>query len=145
MAGTKAHLAKLFYSTDEGTSYTLVSGVTQIQRPTASKADIDMSDLESMAMEYEQDIPDYGTATYAFNFDGTNPIHQALIADEANNEIRTWKVQLPERGAVTVTEFVYSGTVQSCEVSAARGGKQEGTLNIRVNGEITSTHGATAS
>lgn len=144
MAGTKAHLSKLFYSADSGTTYTAVANVTQVQRPSSSKSDIDMTTLASTAKEYELDVPDYGTATFAFNFDGTNAIHQALLADEANGLTRKWKVEVPETGVSTVTSFVFDGTVASCEVTAAAGGKQDGSLNIRVSGGVTDAHGATA-
>lgn len=144
MAGTKAHLSKLFYSSDSGTTYTLVAGVTQISKPTASKADIDMSDLQSTAMEYEKDIPDYGTASYSFNFDGTNATHQALLVLEASGATGQYKVELPENDVSTVTTFVYVASVESVDLSAARGGKQEATLNLRVTGAVTTAHGATA-
>lgn len=144
MAGTKAHLSKIFYSADNGTTYTLIGGCTQLQKPNASKSDIDMSDLQSNAMEFEQDIPDYGTASYSINFDGTDSTHQALIADEVSNTVRQFKVELPERGVSTVTSFEYQATVANFDVSAGRGGKQEGSLNLRVTGGLTTAHGATA-
>lgn len=144
MTGTVAHLSKLYYSTDDGTTYTLVAGVTQIKKPTASKSDIDMSDLQSSAMEFKQDIPDYGTASYAFNFDGTNATHQALLADEASNALRKWKVEVPENDVSTVTTFVYDATVAGCDVEGSLGGKLDGTLNLRVSGAVTVAHAQTA-
>ena len=144
MAGTKAHLSKLWYSSDSGTTYTLVAGVTQVAKPTANKADIDMSDLQSTAMEFVKDIPDYGTASYAFNFDGTNAIHQALLVLEASGDTGQYKVELPENDVATKTSFVYTASVESIDLSAARGGKQEATINLRVTGAVTTSHGATA-
>ena len=144
MAGTKAHLSKLFYSSDSGTTFTLIAGVTQVDKPTASKADIDMTDLQSLAKETVKDIPDYGTASYAFNFDGTNAIHQALLVLENSGALGTYKVELPENDVATVTTFEYSASVEDVSLSAAMGGKQEATLNLRVTGTVTTTHGDTA-
>lgn len=144
MAGTKAHLSKLFYSSDSGTTFTLVAGVTQVDKPTASKADIDLTDLQSLAKETVKDIPDYGTASYAFNFDGTNAVHQALLVLEASGDLGTYKVELPENDVSTVTTFEYSASVEDIALSAAMGGKQEATLNLRVTGAVTTTHGDTA-
>lgn len=144
MAGTKAHLSKLYHTADGGTTYTLVSGVTQLAKPESSKADIDVSDLQSLAMEYLKDIPDYGTASYAFNFDGTNTTHQALIALEISGATTGFKIELPENGAATVTTFAYDAIVENVGIDASRGGKQEGTLSLRVTGALTVAHGATA-
>ena len=83
MAGTKAQNAKLFYSDDSGVSYDEVVNMTTINFPQGSKSDIDMTGLTSTAMEYDQDVPDFGSVSFSFNFDGTNATHQALVADSA--------------------------------------------------------------
>lgn len=144
MAGTKAQNCKLFYSDDSGVSYDAVNGVTQVMKPEASRAEIDMTDLSSSAMEFELDIPDYGTVSFPFNFDGTDTTHQALLVLESSDTAGQFKIEMVESGVLTVTTFVFTADVSSIGVSAQRGGKQEGTLNLRVSGAVTIAHAQTA-
>jgi len=144
MAGTKAQNCKLHYSSDSGTSYDQVNGITQVQKPEASRADIDMTDLSSAAMEYELDIPDYGTVSFPFNFDGTDTIHQGLLVLESSSTAGQFKIEMVENDVATVTTFVFTADVSSIGLQASRGGRQEGTLNLRVSGAVTIAHGATA-
>jgi len=144
MAGTKAHNCKLFYSSDTGTTYTLVAGATQVQKPEASRAEIDMTDLSSVAKEYELDIADFGSVSFPFNFSGVDTVHQALLALENSSTSGQFKVEMVENGVSTVTTFVFTADVSSIAITGSVGGKQEGTLNLRVTGAVTVAHGATA-
>ena len=144
MAGTKAQNCKLWYSADSGTSYDIINGVTQVQKPEASRGEIDMTDLQSTAKEYELDIPDYGSVSFPFNFDGTDTEHQALLVLESSSTAGLFKVEMVENGAITVTSFVFTADVSSIAVSGGAGGKQEGTLNLRVTGAVTIAHAQTA-
>lgn len=144
MAGTKSQGSKLFYSSDSGSTYDQVTGVTNITKPTATKADIDITDLSSTAMEYEKDIPDNGTASYSFNFNGSDSTHQALLVLEASGAQGQFKVELVEPGVSTVTTLVFVAFVDTIDITASRGGRQEGTLNLRVDGGVTTAHAQTA-
>jgi hypothetical protein len=144
MAGTKAQNCKLFYSADTGTTYDIVAGVTQVQKPEPSRGEIDMTDLQSTAKEYELDIPDYGSVSFPFNFDPLNTQHKALLVLESSSVAGQFKIEMVENGVSTVTSFVFTADVSSIAVTASVGGKQEGTLNLRVTGAVTIAHTATA-
>lgn len=139
MAGTVALGSKLFSSVDSGTTYVEVAQVTQVSRPKPSKGDIDVTTLTSTAKENLKDVPDYGTASYAFNFDGGVASHVSLIGWEVAGTEIDWLVELTETGAATKTHVKFVASVESVGVDASVGGKQDGTLDLRVNGAVTTT------
>lgn len=140
MSGAKTQKCRLFKSSDGGTTYVLVPGVTTINKPSSSRADIDMSDLESDAMEYEKDIPDNGTSDFPINFNGGNSVHQELLALEKSDTVEKFKEEWIEPALTTVTTFVYDAFVDNIGLTGARGGKQEMTLSLRTTGEVETLH-----
>lgn len=144
MSGAKAQKCRLFKSTDGGTTYVHVPGVTTINKPQSSRATIDMTDLDSDAMEKEKDIPDNGTVDFPINFDGTNAVHQQLLALETSGDKEKYKTEFVEPGVATVTTMEYDAFVDNIGLGAARGGKQEMALSLEVTGAVTTLHGQTA-
>lgn len=144
MSGTKTQKCRLFKSTDGGTTYVHVPGVTTVNKPQSSKSEIDMTDLDSDAMEYELDIPDNGSVDFPINFNGSNTVHQELLAMETSGLKAKFKTEFVEPSVSTVTTFEYDAFVSSVGLSGARGGKQEMSLNLRVTGPVTPSHGQTA-
>lgn len=137
MTGTASKGARLWNGSSR------VTGITSVAKPTGTRADIDITDLESTAVLKIPDIPDNGNVSFALNFDGTDAQHQALLALEASGASATWTVEFPETGVSTVTTFVFAGTVASLEASATARGKQEANLSLAVSGAVTVAHGAT--
>ena len=56
---------------------------------------------------------------------------------------RQFKIELPEVGVATVTNCIFQATPTTA-ISASRGGKQEGTLDLRVDGTAPVLHAQTA-
>ena len=131
---------KLFWSTDSGSTYTQVTGVTTVMIPEISKERIECTDLDSTTKEYLAGLGDSSAATYPVNFDATDTSHQAMLVLESSSDEVKWKVELVESGLSTVTTAVYDGYVEKLSVSGATNSKQEGSLVVQPSAGNTYAH-----
>lgn len=144
MSGANAQQCKLFWSTDSGSTYVQVTGVTEVMTPETSKGRKECTDLDSTSKEYMAALGDTSAATYPVNYDGTNTSHQAMHVLDGSAAVVKWKVELQEEGASTVTTAVYDGYVESFTTKASVDGLQEGSLTIQPSAASTIAHAATA-
>lgn len=135
---------KLFWSTDSGTTYVQVTGVTQVIVPEVSKERIECTDLDSTTKEYIPGLRDSSAATYPINFSGVDTSHAAMLVLESSSATVKWKVELIETGLSTVTTAVYDGYVEKLTISGSTNSLQEGSLVVQPIAGNTYTHTVTA-
>lgn len=122
---------KLFWSTDSGSTYTQVTGVTQVVVPEISKERIECTDLDSPTKEYLAGLGDSSAATYPLNFSAIDTSHKAMLVLESSSATVKWKVELVETGLSTVTTAVYDGFVEKLSITGSTNSKQEGSLVVQ--------------
>lgn len=78
----------LFVSTGSTNPSSQILGITNIGGPNLSRADIDISTMESTAQEFKPAaLADPGTLTFGLQFNPTNVVHQYIVSQSANNTI----------------------------------------------------------
>ncbi|WP_339617199.1 phage tail tube protein [uncultured Gilvimarinus sp.] len=74
----KTQGTNLYFIDPAGNTVKTVGCTTSISGISASRAQIDVTCLESLGMEYDAGMPDPGTATFGVNFDPQDPSHLRL-------------------------------------------------------------------
>lgn len=90
----KAQGTKVAYSANSVSpaSFTPITKVTNINFGGVSVSEIDITDLDSTAMEYESGLVDYGTLTFDINYKPEETSHQQIDSLIASGEKRYWRV-----------------------------------------------------
>lgn len=100
------------------TVYTAIPQCVNINGPTASANEIDVTNLASSAKEYVTGLVDYGQVTFDLILDRNNAIHSGLKNDLDNNTIRSYQIETPD-GVVESFEARVSGLDQNINTDDA--------------------------
>lgn len=113
------------------TTYTLVPQVQSISGPTASAAEIDVTNLNSTSREFVTGITDYGQVTFTIFLDYSNSIHSGIKTDFDNGTTRSWEKELPD-GTVEAFEAKVSGI----DEEEATDDAVKATITLRLTGPV---------
>ena len=114
--------------------------------PTAG--DIDVTNMDSTAMEYFAGLIDNGTITIGFNYDPAN-VTQQTLNDLAGGKNVRFVIGCSESNTQVVfadpvftippdrTTFDFEGNVQGMPKGASVNDAWRGTISLRVSGDIT--------
>lgn len=112
----KAQGSRIGYSSAlSPTIFTNVTKVTNINMGGASRSEIDKTDLDSVAMEYESGLVDYGNITFDVNYKPEEVTHQQLDTLFASGETRNWRItgsDASPKQTATVAGYLSSFTKQ---------------------------------
>tara|TARA_R110000787_G_scaffold284494_2_gene398262 strand:- start:938 stop:1375 length:438 start_codon:yes stop_codon:yes gene_type:complete len=144
MGATSTQNTKLFRSTDSGTTWLAITDLTSVGYPDGDTSEIDATVLSSTAFEYILGLKDNGSLNFGINVNFTDTQHIALQADNGVNTARSYRVEYPERGAVTVTSVEFSGFLMSFTGDNPVNDKQAFTGTVRITGAVTIVNGDTA-
>lgn len=111
------------------TVYTAIPQAVNINGPTASANEIDVTNLSSSAKEYVTGLVDYGQVTFDVILDRNNSIHSGLKNDLDNNTIRSYQIETPD-GVVESFEARVSGLDQNIQTDDA----VKATVTLRLTG-----------
>ena len=113
--------------------FTQIKEVKGISPAGASVSKIDVTDLDSDAMEYVAGLPDNGTLTFQINVLESDPGQAAALAAFLASENVDFKI---ETSAKTRT---FNGTITKWPTipDASVNGVQTGSAEIQVNGAVT--------
>lgn len=104
---------------DESPSvYTAILQVSNINGPTASANEIDVTNLQSTAKEFVTGLVDYGQVTFDIILDRNNATHTGLKNDLDNNTVRSYQIETPD-GVVESFEARVSGLDQNIQTDDA--------------------------
>lgn len=115
--------------------YTTVGKRTKLSGPNPTVPDIDMTDLDSLAREFEAGLPDAGELKLTINYDPANVMHQKLSALVNSRALAQWKIVLANTAA---TEIPFSGYIKSWPLEGMET-DQKVTIEvtIKISGPIT--------
>lgn len=136
--------SKLFRSTDSGSNYTETTGVYSIAINGTQAERLDSTTLTDTARTYVDGLPDPQSMNVSIRFDGTATDHQALITDDLGSVENTWKVEIAEQGAATVTTWVVTGYVQGLSPNLGVNAVQDASFTIQFTAAPTVAHGQAA-
>jgi len=98
--------AKIAVSSDASPSvFTNIVNVTNINESGAQRSEIDVTNLDSTAMQFAPGLVDYGSMTFEVNFDQENVTHDTLDDIFASGETREWRIT--ESGGGSPGQFTY--------------------------------------
>ena len=143
-AASTARGAKLFRSTDGGSTLVKVPQCSNIGLPGNQKEELDVTNLESTRREKIEGIGDTSTVTFTVFADLTDTIHQALLSDSESSAVQNWLIEVPEQGAATVSTYAFAGYVQNFRGDLQVNTPQAMAGEIVMTGSATIAHGATA-
>ncbi len=137
----------LLDETDSGSEVTKIGNITDIGEFGPSGGDIDVTNMDSTAMEYFTGLVDNGTISIGYNYDPQNAAQQKLTA-LAGGANKRFVIGCSEAGTdVTYstdfviptdrTTFDFQGSIQGMPKGASVNDVWRGTLSIRVSGAIT--------
>lgn len=99
-----------------------------------SAAEIDTTDLSSLAKEYVQGLKDEGSITIELIYDPSDPAHSRLEALRDTQQTTNFKVIASD--AIS-TEFMFQGFVQSLPKDFSADDVLRSSATIRITGPIT--------
>ncbi len=117
-------------------AFTTVCGVISFTFPDGSAAEIDTTDLCSVAKGKMMGLPDEGQVSLELNYDPTDAQHTGLQDDRKNRTKRNFQVVLTDASSTT---FAFSGYVLSFSISTAVDDIVKASCTITIDGEITRT------
>ena len=113
--------------------FTAVPDVISIAGPDSTKAEIDVTDLASVAKEFKGGLADYGRMTVELNYIPGNTVHTAMRNDFASaaSPVRSWKLLF-----VNDKQWDFSGYVASFPGNTATDSVQKSSMVIRLTGAV---------
>lgn len=133
----KAQGTKIAYSAGSTSpvSFTNITKVTNINMGGASRSEIDITDLDSVAMEYDAGLVDYGNLTFDVNYKPEETTHQQLDSLFASGALRFWRItgsDASPKQTATVAGYIAGFTKQYAVNSVIKA-----QVTIRCTGALT--------
>jgi hypothetical protein len=118
--------------------YTTIAKRVSISGPEMSVAEIDATDLDSLAMESEPGLPDAGSISLTINYDPESATHQLLFDLVFTPTVELWQLVTKDG-----TKFPFSGWLSKFSPTGMEvNGKLTADIEIRVTGVIEPTYPA---
>lgn len=132
-----------------------IKNITSHNPPSPDSDELEKTDCNSTAKEFDQGLRDYGQATFDLNYDtgitGDAQGHQAMLTDFDAGTTREWIIGMSDGSgaAPTVTASAFGvpattrswikflGWVKGVPTQGTKGGLFTGTLTVRVTGQPT--------
>lgn len=152
--GLKTQGTEIFLldATDSGNEVRKLGNITDISEFGPTAGDIDVTNMDSTAMEYFQGLVDNGTVTIGFNYDPAN-VTQQTLNDLAGGTNKRFVIACSEAATdVTYTSlfviptdrttFDFTAGVQGMPKGASVNDVWRGTISLRISGAITTQEAA---
>lgn len=114
--------------------FTDIPEIVSFSGPGGSGQVIDVTDLDSAAIEKIMGLPDEGQLTLEINYRPDNAVHAGLRTDRANQTLRNFRITFTDPGATTWTfaAYVLNFTAQGGVNAAGRA-----SVTLEITGAIT--------
>lgn len=141
MAAAPTQGIQLFWSTStvlSTASSCLVGSISDIKGPSASKKEIDVTTMDSSAMEYLLGLPDFGDVTLDMIYEGADVAQNALYADSilATSPQRRCVIKLTDSASHAI---MFKGYAKPFSWSMTKEDAIKLSGSIRVTGQATLT------
>ena len=142
----------LLDATDSGNEVRKIGNITDIGEFGPVSGDIDVTNMDSTAMEYFAGLADNGTVTIGYNYDPANTTQQTLnaLVGGANKRFvigcsdGTTDVTYTSLFVIPTdrTTFDFQASIQGMPKGASVNDAWRGTISLRVSGAITTQEAA---
>lgn len=131
-----SQLAKIAVSSSDSPSvFTNISNVTTINESGAQRSEIDVTNLDSTAMEYAPGLVDFGSMTFEVNWDPLEATHVTLDSIFLSGAVRDWRITESPRVTPPTGETTYfKGYVSALTKTRAVNQVVKASVTIRVTG-----------
>ncbi len=116
--------------------FTQIAAVTGFKGPDAKATTIDITDMDSEAMEFVPGLPDNGSVSIDFNFVGSDLQQQGLAADIAAGNMRNHRLVVNDHKTRPST-FDFFGLVTDHGISGGTNQALKGSASIKISGKVT--------
>jgi len=116
--------------------FTAVPEITAITGPTATKAQIDVTDLSSTAKQFLGGLADFGQMTVEIHYIPGNAVHTAIRNDFINaaSPVHNWKLLF-----VNSHQWAFQAFVMGFPGNTQMNATQKGTITLRLTGPVVET------
>jgi len=108
--------------------------VTSITGPNSTRAEIDVTSLDSTAKEYNLALLDHGTLEASMVFDERDTTHAGLRTDFNANTVRDWKIT--DAGSPQKV-YTFQGRIQSLPLDFSTDEVVRVNMTIRITGAVS--------
>lgn len=123
-------------------NFTQIAAVTSFKGPNAKVTTIDMTDLDSDAMEFTAGLVDNGEISVDFNFIGSDVQQQGLASDIAAGVMRNHRLVANDHPTNPSTA-TFLGLVTGHDLNGGVNALLKGSATIKISGAITRTYAPT--
>jgi hypothetical protein len=111
--------------------FTAIGEITDLTGPSGSASVINVSDLNSVAVEKRMGLPDEGQFTLTLNFLPQDVQHAALRTDRASKLLRNFEFVFTD-----TTVWKFSAYVTGLSVSNSVDGTTNGNITLEISGPV---------
>lgn len=112
----------------------IIGGLTSIELDGGDTPDNDVTTLKSTAQEFRPGLQDFGQATFNLFRDLSDVGQQECVSAKAAAEVREFVVTYADTSTQTFDAYV-----KSISSGGSVGEQSQGTLTIKITGEVTET------
>lgn len=115
-------------------AYVTIPKVVSLSGPSSSRSEIDVSNMDSTAKEFQLALVDHGTIDAAIVFDERVAAHAQLRTDFNANTERTWRIT--DAGSPQ-KNYTFSARIQSLPLDFATDEVVRVNMTLRITGAVT--------
>jgi hypothetical protein len=141
MAKTTGNTTKLMRRASSTTGvWVAVSGIVDFNGFGAETPEVNASDLDSTAAEFEPGLRDFGGADFTLHVNlAQNTQYKQLISDQQAGLITGWGLQLPSK--IGTDRYMHAlGWVRTTPIQGGVDAMVDSAFSIRLSGEVTVTN-----
>jgi hypothetical protein len=125
---------KLKIGSGSPVSYTDIPEISSMNGPGGAGNIIDVTDLDSLAMEKRMGLPDEGQLSFDINYIPENSVHAALRAARASQSLTPFKMIFTDDG---LTAWTFDAFVTGFTMQAGVNGVVKASVTLEISGAIT--------
>jgi hypothetical protein len=115
--------------------FTDIPGIENLQGPSGSKEEIDITAINDTAKAFIGGMPDFGQLTFKMAWDPANAAHQYLLTRyNTANVTDSWKIVCSDSG---LAEIAFSGAVTGFQWDFSRGAAASVNVTVKISGAAT--------
>lgn len=125
---------KLKRGTGSPVTYTAIPEINSFQGPGGAAQSIDVSDLDSSAVEKIMGLADEGQLTFEINYLPANAVHANLRSDRANRTVTPFQIVFPDDSPATA--WTFNAYVTGFAVSGGVNAPVKASVTLEISGSV---------
>ncbi len=119
-------------------NFTTIAEVTGFKGPSSKATTIDVTSMDSEAMEFVPGLVDHGEVSIDFNFIGSDAEQQGLVTDIVAGTLRNHRI-IANDHAVAPSTATFLAMVTGHDLSGGVNAALKGSASLKISGAITRT------